>query len=98
MSAIKRIEFVSNRMSYIKLRDRWCDIVLNVHAPTEGKIDDTVAYLLKARTLKPAETAVSRQRLCKHVRCYATAFVVCLSLVEVILAHRWQLCVRNCAI
>jgi exonuclease III len=28
-------------MSYIILRDRWCDvIVLNVHAPTEDKIDD----------------------------------------------------------
>jgi hypothetical protein len=29
-------------MSYITLRDRWCDsIVLNVHAPTEDKCDDT---------------------------------------------------------
>jgi hypothetical protein len=28
-------------MSYIILRCRWCDIsVLNVHAPTEDKIDD----------------------------------------------------------
>jgi hypothetical protein len=28
-------------MSYIILRGRWCDIiVLNVHAPTEDKIDD----------------------------------------------------------
>jgi hypothetical protein len=28
-------------MSYITLRGRWCDIiVLNVHAPTEDKIDD----------------------------------------------------------
>jgi hypothetical protein len=28
-------------MSYIILRGRWCDIVvLNVHAPTENKIDD----------------------------------------------------------
>jgi hypothetical protein len=28
-------------MSYIILRGRWCDIiVLNVLAPTEGKIDD----------------------------------------------------------
>jgi hypothetical protein len=25
-----------------------------------------VAYLLKARTVKPAETAISRERLCKH--------------------------------
>jgi exonuclease III len=27
-------------MSYIILRGRWCDIVLNVHAPSEDKIDD----------------------------------------------------------
>jgi hypothetical protein len=28
-------------MSYIALRGRWCDIIiLNVHAPTEDKIDD----------------------------------------------------------
>jgi hypothetical protein len=28
-------------MSYIKLRGRWCDIIaLNVHAPTDDKIDD----------------------------------------------------------
>jgi hypothetical protein len=28
-------------MWYIILRGRWCDIiVLNVHAPTKGKIDD----------------------------------------------------------
>jgi hypothetical protein len=36
ISAVKRVEFVSGRMSYILLRGRWCDIiVLNVHAPTE---------------------------------------------------------------
>jgi hypothetical protein len=29
-------------MSYVILRDRWRDIiVLNVHAPTEDKTDDT---------------------------------------------------------
>jgi hypothetical protein len=27
-------------MSYILPRGRWCDIVLNVHAPTEDKTDD----------------------------------------------------------
>jgi exonuclease III len=37
-SAVKRVEFVSDRMSYIILRGRWCHIiVLNVHAPTEDK-------------------------------------------------------------
>jgi hypothetical protein len=36
-----RVEFVSDRMSYIILRGRWCHIiVLNVHFPTEDKTDD----------------------------------------------------------
>jgi hypothetical protein len=40
ISAVKRVEFVSYRMSYIILRGRWCDIILlNVHSPTENKID-----------------------------------------------------------
>ena len=35
-----RVEFVSDRMSYIVLRGRWCNIiVLNVHAPSEEKSD-----------------------------------------------------------
>jgi hypothetical protein len=39
MSAVKRVEFVSDRMSYIILRDRWCNIIVpNVHVPTEDKI------------------------------------------------------------
>jgi exonuclease III len=41
ISAVKRVEFVSDRMSYIILRGSWFHIiVLNVHAPTEDKIDD----------------------------------------------------------
>jgi hypothetical protein len=41
ISAVIRVEFVSDRMSYIILKGRWCDIiVLNVHAPTEDKDDD----------------------------------------------------------
>jgi hypothetical protein len=40
--AIKRVEFVSERMSCIVLRGRWCNIiVLNAHAPTEEKGDDS---------------------------------------------------------
>jgi exonuclease III len=40
ISAVKRVEFVSDRMLYITLKDSWCDIiVLNVHAPTEDKDD-----------------------------------------------------------
>ena len=41
-SAVKRVEFVSDRMSYIVLRDRWNNIiVLNVHAPSEEKSDES---------------------------------------------------------
>jgi exonuclease III len=40
VSEIKRVEFVSDMMSYMILRCRWCNIiVLNVHASTEDKID-----------------------------------------------------------
>ena len=38
-SAVKRAEFVSDRISYIVPRGRWCNIfVLNVHAPSEEKV------------------------------------------------------------
>jgi hypothetical protein len=37
-SAVKRVEFVSDRMSYIILRGHWCHIiVLNAHAQTRDK-------------------------------------------------------------
>jgi exonuclease III len=40
VSASKRVEFVSARMSYIVLRGRWCNIIdLNAQAPTERKGD-----------------------------------------------------------
>jgi hypothetical protein len=40
-SAVKRVEFVNDRMSYIMLRGRWFHVnVLNVLAPTEDKTDD----------------------------------------------------------
>ena len=39
-SAVKRVEFVSDRVSYIVLRGSWCNIiVLNVHAPSEELSD-----------------------------------------------------------
>jgi exonuclease III len=41
VSGVKRVEFVSDRMSYMIPRGRWCNIIVpNVHAPTEDKIDD----------------------------------------------------------
>ena len=42
VSAVKRVEFVSDRMSYIVLRGRWCKIiVLNMHPPSQEKSDDS---------------------------------------------------------
>jgi hypothetical protein len=42
VSAVKRVEFVSDRISSIVLRGRWCNsIVLNVHAPSEEKSGDS---------------------------------------------------------
>jgi hypothetical protein len=41
VSTVTRVEFVNDRMSYIILRGRWCNIiVLNVHAPWEDKSYD----------------------------------------------------------
>jgi hypothetical protein len=40
ISAVRRVEFVSDRMSYIILRGRWCNIVVNVHAPCEDMSND----------------------------------------------------------
>ena len=38
LSAVKRIEFVSDWLSYIELRVSWLHIILvNVHAPSEDK-------------------------------------------------------------
>jgi len=38
VSAVKRIEFVSDRLSYIVLRGRWLhNVLVNVHAPSEEK-------------------------------------------------------------
>ena len=38
VSAVKRVEFVRDRLSYIVLRGHWRNIILvNVHAPREKK-------------------------------------------------------------
>jgi len=42
ISAAKRVEFVSNRMSYIFLRADGCNIIfVNMHAPSEEKSDES---------------------------------------------------------
>ena len=42
VSAFKRAECVSDRVSYIFLRGRWCNIiVLNLRVPSEEKSDDS---------------------------------------------------------
>jgi hypothetical protein len=43
-SAVKRVESVSDRMSYIILRGCFCHVILlNIHASREDKIDDVKA-------------------------------------------------------
>jgi hypothetical protein len=39
-SAVMRAEVVSDRVSYTVLRGHWCNVVLNVHAPSEEKSDN----------------------------------------------------------
>src|SRR5215510_13192220 len=40
--SVKRVQFVSDRISYIVLRGRWCNIIiLNVHAQSEEKSDES---------------------------------------------------------
>jgi len=42
VSAVKRVEFVGDRVSYIVLRGRWCNIVvLKVPTPSEEKSDNS---------------------------------------------------------
>ena len=43
VSAVNRVEFASDRVSVscVVLRGRWCNIILNVHAPNEEKSDDS---------------------------------------------------------
>ena len=42
LSAVKRVEFVSDRLSYVVLRGRWCNIiVVNAHAQSEEKCDES---------------------------------------------------------
>ena len=47
VSAVKRVEFVSDRVSYIVLRGRWRNIILlNLHAPNEEKSERSKDYFL----------------------------------------------------
>ena len=48
ISEVKRVEFVSDRVSYTVLRGRWCNIIaLNVHAPSEEKSDDLKTVFMR---------------------------------------------------
>jgi len=51
LSAVKRADFVSDKMSYIVLRGRWCNIiVLNVHAPSGEKSDEIKDFFVRNYT------------------------------------------------
>ena len=45
VSTVKREQFVRDRMSYIVLRGRWCNIVLNMLAPSKEKSYDLKTVL-----------------------------------------------------
>jgi len=47
ISAVKRVEFVSDRVPCVIRRGRWCGIVLNVQASAEDKSEDTKDNLYK---------------------------------------------------
>jgi hypothetical protein len=48
ISSVKRVEIVSDRALCIVLRGRWCNvIVLNVHAPSEGKSDNLMTVFMR---------------------------------------------------
>jgi hypothetical protein len=48
ISAVKILEFISDWMLYIVLRGRWCNIiVLNVHAPSGEKSDDSKDFFYR---------------------------------------------------
>jgi hypothetical protein len=41
VSAAKRVNFVTDRMSYVVLRSCRCNIIFNVRVPAEEKSDDS---------------------------------------------------------
>jgi hypothetical protein len=42
VSAVKKVDCISDTMSYIVLRGRWCNIIVsNVHAPSQEKMYDS---------------------------------------------------------
>jgi len=48
ISSVRRVKFVSDRVSYTVLRGRWCNIIaLNVHAPSEEKSDDLKTVFMR---------------------------------------------------
>ena len=64
VSEVKRVEFVRDRVSYIVLRGRWCNIiVLNVHAPSEEKSDDSKDGFL--RVIRAGYANIGRENIFK---------------------------------
>jgi hypothetical protein len=66
ISAVKRVEFVSDRMSYIMLRGRWCHII--VHAPTEDKTDDVKDSFYKELERVFDKLPKYHMKMCKCVK------------------------------
>jgi hypothetical protein len=63
--------FVNTQIKPALISMSWAKYYLS-DKPLSGKIpvfQNIVACLLKVRIVKPAETAVARERLCKHALC-----------------------------
>jgi len=67
ISAVRRVQFVRDRVSYVGLRGRWCNIiVLNVHASSGGKVMIQKAVFMRNKRrfsiifLNTTETSVRR--------------------------------------
>ena len=70
VSAVKRVEFVSDRMSHIVLRGRWSNIVLTVHAHSEEKHDDSSETSVTTYLLTPHNIREERRPQYGSLSCY----------------------------
>jgi hypothetical protein len=69
VSAIKSVEFIGDTVSYITLRGRWFDIVLNVHAPIEDESDDNDSFYKELDHVRDQITEIPRENFIKRFQC-----------------------------
>jgi 23S rRNA C2498 (ribose-2'-O)-methylase RlmM len=73
ISSVKRVQFVSDRISYIILRGSWCHIiVLNVHAPTQDKTDDVKDSLYNELERVFDKSQITYENSVRRFQCQST--------------------------